>query len=127
MEDRRPIIVLDFGAQYSQLIARRVRECHVYSLILPYNVPTDRIESFHPQGLILSGGPASVHEQGSPQLDKSVFELGVPSGLAPPEWPMLQGNAKHDGRYLPEPDPLPLFASGVALLGLLHHRREARH
>ena len=78
MEDRRPIIVLDFGAQYSQLIARRVRECQVYSLILPYNAPADRIRSLHPQGLILSGGPASVHEQGSPQLDKSVLELGVP-------------------------------------------------
>ena len=78
MEDKRPIIVLDFGAQYSQLIARRVRECHVYSLILPYNVPTDRIAGFNPQGLILSGGPASVHEPGSPQLDNSVLELGVP-------------------------------------------------
>jgi len=78
MEDRRPIIVLDFGAQYSQLIARRVRECRVYSLILPYNVPTDHIAGFNPQGIILSGGPASVHEPGSPQLDKSVFELGVP-------------------------------------------------
>jgi len=78
MEDKRPIIVLDFGAQYSQLIARRVRECNVYSLILPYNVPTDRIAGFNPQGLILSGGPASVHEPGSPQLDSSVLELRVP-------------------------------------------------
>ena len=78
MQDRRPIIVLDFGAQYAQLIARRVRECHVYSLILPYNVPTDRIANLNPHGIILSGGPASVHETDSPQLDRSVLELGVP-------------------------------------------------
>ena len=78
MQDRRPIIVLDFGAQYAQLIARRVRECHVYSLILPYDVPVDRITDLNPQGIILSGGPASVHETNSPQLDRSVLELGVP-------------------------------------------------
>ncbi len=77
MQDKRPIIVLDFGAQYSQLIARRVRECHVYSVILPYDVPVDRITDLHPQGIILSGGPASVHEPNSPQLDKAVFELDV--------------------------------------------------
>jgi len=70
--------VLDFGAQYAQLIARRVRESHVYSVILPYNVPIDRIKALNPQGIILSGGPASVHEPGSPQLDTRVFELGIP-------------------------------------------------
>ena len=75
---RQPIIVLDFGAQYAQLIARRVRECHVYSLILPYNVSVDRIMGLNPRGIILSGGPASVHERNSPQLDRSFFDLGIP-------------------------------------------------
>src|SRR4051794_17569125 len=74
----RPVIVLDFGAQYSQLIARRVRECRVYSELLPHDTPLDELRRRDPAGLILSGGPASIYEPGAPALDPAVLELGVP-------------------------------------------------
>lgn len=72
------ILILDFGAQYTQLIARRVRETHVYCELHPYDVSDDFIRQFAPQGVILSGGPASVWEDATPRAPKSVFELGVP-------------------------------------------------
>jgi GMP synthase (glutamine-hydrolysing) len=74
----RPVIVLDFGAQYSQLIARRVRECRVYSELLPHDTPIAELRARDPLGLILSGGPASIYEPGAPALDPEVLELGVP-------------------------------------------------
>ncbi|HEV8517816.1 MAG TPA: glutamine-hydrolyzing GMP synthase, partial [Burkholderiales bacterium] len=70
--------ILDFGAQYTQLIARRVRETHVYCELHPHDVSDDFIRQFAPQGVILSGGPASVWEDATPRAPKSVFELGVP-------------------------------------------------
>jgi GMP synthase (glutamine-hydrolysing) len=76
--DPRPILVLDFGAQYSQLIARRVRECHVYSEIVPFDTPVSELEGRLPGGLILSGGPASVYEPGAPAVDPRIFSLGAP-------------------------------------------------
>ncbi|HEY5037824.1 MAG TPA: glutamine-hydrolyzing GMP synthase, partial [bacterium] len=72
------VIVLDFGAQYSQLIARRVRECKVYCEILPFNAPLHKILEKNPKGIILSGGPASVYAKGAPHVSKELFELGVP-------------------------------------------------
>jgi GMP synthase (glutamine-hydrolysing) len=72
------VVVLDFGAQYSQLIARRVRELHVYSVILPYDTPLDELLRLRPKGIILSGGPASVYEEGAPRCDPAVFDSGVP-------------------------------------------------
>ena len=72
------VLVLDFGAQYSQLIARRVRECRVYSELIPYDTPVDEIAARKPKGLILSGGPASVYAEGAPAIDTAVFELGIP-------------------------------------------------
>ena len=72
------ILILDFGAQYTQLIARRVRETNVYCELHPYDVSDDFIRDFAPAGIVLSGGPASVWEGGAPQAPKSVFELGVP-------------------------------------------------
>ena len=72
------IIVLDFGGQYNQLIARRVREANVYSEIFAYTSSIDRIREFEPTGIILTGGPKSVYEEGAPQVDKELFELGVP-------------------------------------------------
>ena len=72
------IIVLDFGSQYSQLIARRVRECHVYSQILPYSTPVERIAAEQPKGIILSGGPASVYADKAPKCDPAIFDLGIP-------------------------------------------------
>ncbi len=72
------ILVLDFGSQYTQLIARRVRESKVYSEIFPYNVSFDKIISFSPKGIILSGGPSSVYDKNAPLPDKRIFELGIP-------------------------------------------------
>ena len=76
--DRDAVVVLDFGAQYAQLIARRVRECHVYSEILPHDASAEEIRRRNPKGLILSGGPKSVHEPGAPDADPALFELGIP-------------------------------------------------
>ena len=72
------VFVIDFGAQYSQLIARRVRECRVYCEILPYHTTAEEIAARKPAGIILSGGPASVYEEGAPHLDPKVFGLGIP-------------------------------------------------
>jgi GMP synthase (glutamine-hydrolysing) len=72
------VLVVDYGAQYAQLIARRVRECHVYSEIVPHDIPLQELAGMRPAGIILSGGPKSVHSPGAPSADKSLFELGVP-------------------------------------------------
>jgi GMP synthase (glutamine-hydrolysing) len=72
------IVVLDYGGQYSQLIARRVRDCGVFSELLPHHVPLDRIAARKPRGIILSGGPASVYAPGAPKLDRGLLDLGVP-------------------------------------------------
>jgi GMP synthase (glutamine-hydrolysing) len=72
------ILILDFGSQYTQLIARRVRECGVYCEINPFDLTDAQVREFAPQGVILSGGPASVHEVGTPRAPQAVFELGVP-------------------------------------------------
>jgi GMP synthase (glutamine-hydrolysing) len=72
------VLILDFGSQVTQLIARRVREAKVYSEIHPYHLSLDKIRALKPAAIILSGGPASVHVKGSPKPDKGVFELGVP-------------------------------------------------
>lgn len=72
------ILVLDFGSQYTQLIARRIREAKVYSQIVPYNTPIEKIQEMTPKGIILSGGPRSVYDKNAPMPDKKIFELGVP-------------------------------------------------
>src|SRR3954454_9366518 len=72
------VLVLDFGGQYSQLIARRVRECGVFSELLPHTVPEEEIRRRQPRGLILSGGPASVYAEGAPRLRPELLELGIP-------------------------------------------------
>jgi GMP synthase (glutamine-hydrolysing) len=71
-------LVVDFGAQYAQLIARRVREAHVYSEIVPHSITAAEVRERRPAALILSGGPKSVHVEGAPRLDPEIFELGVP-------------------------------------------------
>ena len=72
------IIVLDFGSQYSQLIARRIRECRVYSKIMPYHTTAAAIRAENPKGIILSGGPSSVYSPNAPKCDPAIFELGIP-------------------------------------------------
>ncbi|HEX5261502.1 MAG TPA: glutamine-hydrolyzing GMP synthase [Gaiellales bacterium] len=74
----RPVLVVDFGAQYAQLIARRVRECRVYSEIVSHETPAAELAARDPIGIILSGGPASIYEPGAPALEPDLFELGVP-------------------------------------------------
>src|SRR3954447_26004338 len=72
------VLILDFGSQYTQLIARRVREAKVYCEIHPFNVPAERIREISPAAVILSGGPASVYDEGAPTPSPVIFELGVP-------------------------------------------------
>jgi GMP synthase (glutamine-hydrolysing) len=72
------IVILDFGSQYTQVIARRIRECQVYSVILPYNTPAREIAALKPSGLILSGSPSSVYAKDAPRPDRAVFTLGLP-------------------------------------------------
>jgi GMP synthase (glutamine-hydrolysing) len=72
------IIILDFGSQYTQVIARRVRECNVYSVILRYDTPAQEIARLNPKGIILSGGPSSVYAKNAPLPDRAIFELGIP-------------------------------------------------
>ena len=75
---KEQIVILDFGSQYTQVIARRVRECNVYSTIIHYNTPAAKIAAMKPSGIILSGGPSSVYAPDAPLPDKTIFELGVP-------------------------------------------------
>ena len=72
------VLILDFGSQTTQLIARRVRESHVYCEIHPFNMTLEQIENFQPKGIILSGGPSSVHDEDAPLADPKIFKLGVP-------------------------------------------------
>jgi GMP synthase (glutamine-hydrolysing) len=77
--EERPVLVLDFGGQYSQLIARRVREARVYSELVSHRLSAAEIAARNPLALILSGGPASVYAEGAPQMDTSILELGIPT------------------------------------------------
>ncbi|MGZ5553155.1 MAG: glutamine-hydrolyzing GMP synthase [Chthoniobacterales bacterium] len=72
------ILILDFGSQYTQVIARRIRECQVYSEIVSFDIPAAEIAAAKPNGIVLSGGPASVYDKGAPQVDPAIFSLGIP-------------------------------------------------
>ena len=74
----RPVLVVDFGAQYAQLIARRVREAGVFSELVPHTITADEVTAREPLAIVLSGGPSSVYEEGAPTFDESIFELGIP-------------------------------------------------
>ncbi len=78
MQKPECVVILDFGAQYTQLIARRVRECGVFSEVLPYTADIEEVKAKQPRGIILSGGPASVLAEDAPKYDKAVFDLGIP-------------------------------------------------
>src|ERR671934_1218283 len=75
----RPVLVLDLGGQYAQLIARRVRECRVYSELVSHRISAAEVRGRNPRALVLSGGPASVYAEGAPRIDPALFELGVPT------------------------------------------------
>ena len=77
--EERPVLVIDLGGQYSQLIARRVRECRVYSELVPHTITPQEVRARRPLALVLSGGPASVYAEGAPHVDTGLFELGVPT------------------------------------------------
>ena len=72
------VIVLDFGGQYNQLIARRVRECGVYCEVRSYKTPLDEIRKLSPKGIIFTGGPNSVYDEKSPHIGKDIFDMGIP-------------------------------------------------
>jgi GMP synthase (glutamine-hydrolysing) len=77
--EERPVLVLDLGGQYSQLIARRVRECRVYSELVHHSISPEAVRARNPLALVLSGGPASVYADGAPRIDPQIFELGIPT------------------------------------------------
>ncbi|MBI1955507.1 MAG: glutamine-hydrolyzing GMP synthase [Acidobacteria bacterium] len=78
MSSGHGIVILDFGSQYTQLIARRIREHHVHSAIVPYHISLDELKKLNPAGIILSGGPSSVFEEGSPHSDPAILQMGIP-------------------------------------------------
>lgn len=78
MEQKEMVVVVDFGGQYNQLIARRVRENNVYCEVYPYNKALEKIKELQPKGIIFTGGPASVYEENAPKMEAEVFELGIP-------------------------------------------------
>lgn len=78
MESKELILILDFGGQYNQLIARRVRECNVYSEVVPFDISLEKIKERNPKGIIFTGGPASVYGEDSPKCAEGIFELGIP-------------------------------------------------
>lgn len=78
MAEKELILIVNFYGQYNQLIARRVRECNVYSEIVPYKISIEEIKAKNPKGIIFTGGPASVYEEGAPKCDKEIFNLGIP-------------------------------------------------
>ena len=107
------VLVLDFGGQYAQLIARRVRECRVYSELIPHDTPLARIREAAPAGIILSGGPRSVNEPGAPALDPGILELGVPVlGICYG----LQLLARHDGGRVTKTDQAEYGATDVSVV-----------
>src|SRR5437868_7872511 len=77
--EERPVLVVDLGGQYSQLIARRVRECRVYSELVGHTISPEAVRARNPYALILSGGPASVYAEDAPHVDPHIFELGIPT------------------------------------------------
>ncbi|HEX2417514.1 MAG TPA: glutamine-hydrolyzing GMP synthase [Micromonosporaceae bacterium] len=122
MNAASPVLVVDFGAQYAQLIARRVREARVYSEIVPHSMPVAEMLARDPAAIVLSGGPASVYEPGAPQVDPALFETGVPVfGICYGFQAMAEavgGRVERTGLREYGGTPLAVIASGVLFRGL---------
>jgi GMP synthase (glutamine-hydrolysing) len=116
----RPVLVVDFGAQYAQLIARRVREASVFSEIVPFSVTAAEVAAKNPLGIVLSGGPSSVYADGAPQFDAAIFDLGIPVlGICYGFQVMataLGGQVAHTGGREYGSTPVTVTDSGNALL-----------
>ena len=78
MQHTELILILDFGSQFTQLITRRIRESNVYSEIYPHTISVDKIKELNPKGIIFSGGPMSVYDDGAPDIDDKIFDLAIP-------------------------------------------------
>ena len=96
------VIVIDFGGQYNQLVARRVRECNVYCEIYSYKTDLEQIKAMNPKGIILTGGPNSCYEENSPTYTKELFELGIP---VPPQYPAPKCPPNEKALNKPPPHP----------------------
>jgi GMP synthase (glutamine-hydrolysing) len=122
------VLVVDYGAQYAQLIARRVRECHVYSEIVPHDLPVAAIAARRPAGIIMSGGPKSVYSPGAPEVDGSLFEIGVPVlGICYGQQAMahaLGGTVAHTGRSEFGKSRLEVARAGSLLFHELPHEQQ---
>ena len=126
------VLILDFGGQYKELIARRVRECHVYSVVRAGDITPDEIRKIAPIGIILTGGPNSVYEKDSPHCDKAIFSLGIPVlgicyGTQLLAWStggtVAPGEVGEYGKTKMKADPASLLFSGMApeQIGLMSH------
>ena len=120
--DRQPVLVVDFGAQYAQLIARRVREARVYSEIVPHSITVEQVRAKSPAGIILSGGPASVYADGAPTFDPAILDLGIPTfGICYGFQVMAQGlggSVARTGRSEYGGTPLDVVEPGTLFAGL---------
>jgi GMP synthase (glutamine-hydrolysing) len=120
--EERPVLVVDLGGQYSQLIARRIRECRVYSELVPHTTPIEALRARRPLALVLSGGPASVYSEGAPAVDPALYALGVPVlGICYGMQLLardLGGNVEHTGASEFGRTDLRVIADGSLLAGL---------
>src|SRR5258705_8888607 len=127
MSTPRPVLVVDFGAQYAQLIARRIREANVYSEVVPHSMSVSDLLAREPAAIVLSGGPSSVYEPGAPQIDPALFDADVPIfGICYGFQAMAQalgGAVAHTGQREFGGTPLTVTGPGGALLDGLPERQ----